>query len=516
MYQLSHNGVIVPRYEANGFHMRVKNQRVTLTAEQEEMALAWVKKQGTEYVEDRRFVTNFLRDFQRALNLDDALSPDDLDFSEIEAFVAAEKDRKLALTKEEKRRLAQTRKAKREANKQAYGYALVDGESVEISNYTAEPSSIFMGRGKHPLRGRWKVGPRTADITLNLSSDSPTPRGEWGARVWESDSMWVARWDDRLTGRKKYVWLADTFPLKQERDIEKFDKARELESKIRKVRGHIRRNLESSDRLRRKIATVCYLIDRLNLRVGDEKDKDEADTIGAATLRPQHVSFDADGVAHFKFLGKDSVSWHLKTRLPDPVEENLRECIARAQSAIFKGVRSDNVSAFLDEALPGLTAKVFRTYHATRAVKESLTRAAATREDPDFAKKHVAKMANLQAAITCNHKKKTPKRWRESLSKMEVRLRELKAKRKALSMKTFRKTETKVRRINKADERIHRLRLRITLKKKTKNYNLNTSLKSYIDPRGYYAWCQTVDYDWTNIYSKTLQRKFQWVETSDV
>ena len=334
--------------------------------------------------------------------------------------------------------------------------------------------------------------------------------------MWESDSMWIARWDDRLTGKKKYVWLADTFSLKQEREIEKYDKARELEAKIRKVRGHIRRNLESPDPLRRKIATVCYLIDRLKLRVGDEKDKDEADTIGAATLRPQHVSFDADGTAHFKFLGKDSVSWHLKARLPDPVEVNLRECIAQAQSALFKGVRSDNVSAFLDETLPGLTAKVFRTYHATHAVKESLTRAAITRDDPDFAKNHVAKMANLQAAITCNHKKKTPKSWRESLSKMEIRLRELKAKRKALSAKRFRKAETRVRRLTKAEERIRRLRLRITLKKKTKNYNLNTSLKSYIDPRVYYAWSQSVDYDWTNVYSTTLQRKFQWVEPSSV
>ena len=40
---------------------------------------------------------------------------------------------------------------------------------------------------------------------------------------------------------------------------------------------------------RRMIATACYLIDALCLRVGDEKDPDEADTVGATTLRPEHV-----------------------------------------------------------------------------------------------------------------------------------------------------------------------------------------------------------------------------------
>ena len=35
---------------------------------------------------------------------------------------------------------------------------------------------------------------------------------------------------------------------------------------------------------RRKVATVAWLILVPNMRVGDEKDPDEADTVGAITL----------------------------------------------------------------------------------------------------------------------------------------------------------------------------------------------------------------------------------------
>ena len=46
-------------------------------------------------------------------------------------------------TKEERKRMAAERKTKREANKERYGYAMVDGVRMEIGNYTVEPSSIM-------------------------------------------------------------------------------------------------------------------------------------------------------------------------------------------------------------------------------------------------------------------------------------------------------------------------------------------------------------------------------------
>ena len=40
------------------------------------------------------------------------------------------------------------------------------------------------------------------------------------------------------------------------------------------------------------------------MRVGDEKDPDEADTVGAITLRPEHIKIEGDTL-HFDFFGKD-------------------------------------------------------------------------------------------------------------------------------------------------------------------------------------------------------------------
>ena len=70
--------------------------------------------------------------------------------------------------------------------------------------------------------------------------------------------------------------------------------------------------LKIKDINQKKIATVCYLIFKLAMRVGDEKDPEEADTVGASTLRVEHIKFPQNNdkqFIEFNFLGKDSVPW---------------------------------------------------------------------------------------------------------------------------------------------------------------------------------------------------------------
>jgi DNA topoisomerase-1 len=62
---------------------------------------------------------------------------------------------------------------------------------------------------------------------------------------------------------------------------------------------------------------------------------------------------------------------------------------------------------------------------------------------------------------------------------------------------------------------IEKLKLQITAQAETRDYNLGTSMKSYVDPRIYYNWSKKVDYDWRKYYSKTLQSKFSWVEPEE-
>jgi DNA topoisomerase-1 len=564
MHQLIHNGILVPKYEPKGFSIKFKGKEIKLSPEQEEMAVAWVKKLGTPYVEDPVFVKNFFDDFSKALGVSG--SKDDFDFSEIIKFVNEEKLAKERMSKEEKKDLAEQRKKIREENKQKYGYAIVDGVQVELGNYIAEPSSIFMGRGNHPLRGRWKQGPKEEDIVLNLSPDAPTPKGNWKEIVWMPECMWIAKWDDKLTGKEKYVWLADTSFVKQNREKEKFDKAIELGKKYDLLMKHIRDNLTAEDVKTRKIATVCYLIDAVKMRVGDEKDKDEADTVGATTLTTKNVKIKENNIVEFDFLGKDSVHWHKEVQLPNEVINNLKEFIANPgkKGTIFAGVRSENVNEFLSSIVPGITAKVFRTYHATRTIDDYLKKNKVDEDDDEEYKKYVATLANLQAAIVCNHKRTLPKTWEKSLNKKIETLEKLKKQKVETKTKMEKKLEEKMekfeerikqaeekmekfkqagkeknvkdieekikklkkqmketkekmendlkKKMEKLEERIVAMKLKIDLAKQTRDYNLNTSLKSYIDPRVYYRWFKKVGFDWKKYYSKTLQRKFSWIE----
>ena len=576
--QLIHNGIVIPEIPLpSRLELRIRGERRQLSPRQIEMALAWARKQGTPYVEDSTFVRNFLQDFSAMLNINPPLTVDEVDFSPALKIVEAERAAKERLTQEERKALAAERKAKREQLKEQHGYAVVNGERVELGNYVAEPSSIFMGRGKHPLRGRWKEGPQQGDMTLNLSLDAPIPPGEWAEIVWQPESLWVARWRDKLSGKLKYVWLSDAAPIKQEREIAKFDQAVTLNENLAQVRAHIMRGLADPDAKQRMVATACYLIDALCLRVGDEKDPGEADTVGATTLRPEHVKFHPDGTVGFRFLGKDSVLWRKKIPLPPVVRQNLEELIQEARPSnsagngkrhptrdkpqVFPDIRSSDVNAYLSEALPGLTAKVFRTHHATQAVRESLSASGIEASDPEYKKWAAVALANIEAAVVCNHCKQAPANWRErrqranerqgKLKKRVARYRshvreardamtalrrdarekkkaaKTKAQRDRLRARYAKKMEKAKKKVETAKDRLQRAKATLDEAKtkdaiaaKKRTWNLGTSLKSYVDPRILYQWGQQVDYDvLESYYPEALRRKFAWVreqeQTSD-
>jgi DNA topoisomerase-1 len=591
MESLHHNGVLIPAsYEGKGLKIKIKAKEVKLTTEQEELAVAWAKKVGTPYVEDKVFAKNFHKDFSKKLGIE--VKPGDIDYSTIVAIIEKEREYKKNLPREEKKSLASKRKAIREANKEKYGYAIVNGERMELANYVAEPSSIFMGRGKHPMRGKWKEGPTKKDIILNLSPDAPKPRGKWKKIVWEPENIWIARWQDKLSGKMKYVWFSDSCSFKQKKEIEKFNKAKEFSDKLPKVKRHILKNLQSDDIKRRKIATVCFLIDKLKIRVGDEKDPDEADTVGASTLRKEHIQINGNGTVSFNFLGKDSVPHIFTTKLPSILIKNLEEFSSNTDSALFEGVGSSQVSEFLDEVMTGLSAKVFRTFYASDAVKTKLKKIKVEPEEPEYLKKFVATMANLEAAKVCNHKRTISKTWKSSLEKKKERIKVLKSRARIAQAKieqrindwtkkhegrmikqqdrlkaamerldksihemeekekqgkntTFLKKRIKSRkavvkqkqrikdmkvkqieRIKKLKERLEnrkqrdnsaleKIKLKIDIQKETKDYNITTSLKSYIDPRIYYEWGEQVKYDWKKYYAKSLHKKFSWLDCQE-
>ena len=528
---LRHNGIYVSPYDCKRFSVKIQGHPIKLGPKTEQMAVAWVRKMQSASPPDRVFYKNFIQDFLKQLKLENpSLSflehfyvecinriPDDgavegsanetpivsveVDFSEISKYLEQEKIKKLTMTKEEKRKLATERKARREALKEKYGYAVVDGKKIEIANWTAEPSCLFTGRGNHPRRGKWKEGPKEEDITLNLSPDSPKPPGNWKEIVWEPEKMYIAKWQDKLTGKIKYVWFSDSAFLKQRKEREKFDKAKQLGNVIPKIEEHIMRNLDAKDDERRRIATVCWLIFALNLRVGDEKDPGEADTVGAITLRPEHIKIESDSL-HFDFLGKDSVRWVKSINAPPILINNIEHYSKTCKEYLFEGIDSKKVSKFLSEQMNGLTAKMFRTWRTTKVVKKYLDNCNVKKEDAEYVKVFQAKMANLEGAKVANHKRMIPANFNERLAKKEARLKELEIQ---LEEKTKQGKKT-----DAISNRIEKTKLDIELAEKTKEYNLGTSLKSYIDPRVYLEWAAKVDFNLEKLYSKTLRKKYSW------
>ena len=545
--KLQHNGILFPPdFKSQGIRIKINGEHIEPNLIQEEMIYQWAKKKDApkpgiteKYIDDPVFQKNFILDFNKTLNGKfKNIKYTDIDFTQAYKLVDKEKEAKDLMTKEEKKALALKRKEIREEMKIKYGKAIMDEQEVEVGNYMAEPPGIFMGRGDHPMRGRYKPRVTSNDVTLNLGKEAKIPDGNWGKIVHDNDSMWIASWMDILTQKRKYVWLADTAGIKQERDKAKYDKAKNLAREIEKVKARIVKDMQSKVHKTKRIATACYLIYRTAMRVGDEKDPDEADTVGATTLRKEHIKLTGSTI-EFDFLGKDSVRWQEvipAEGIDKQFHDNLKELISNKKNTqeIFDGITSRHVNAYYSTLVKGLTAKVFRTYLASSVVSKYLREHDNIKSESNMKKLFHAKMANLNAARMCNHKRTIPKNFEQSLQKKKdtlsnvekskpwLKSEESLKKAESIAQKT-KKQKERVKKIKiqirnrkaKHAERIEKLQLQIELTQKTRDHNLGTSLRNYIDPRIFKTWTDEVAAEWEKLYTSALQKKFLWVKSDD-
>jgi len=218
-------------------------------------------------------------------------------------------------------------------------------------------------------------------------------------------------------------------------------------------------------------------------------------------------------------------------------QENLKKLIAKIKpkDEIFGNITSRHVNAYYSSIVKGLTAKVFRTYLATAVVKKYLVEHDNMKGKTANEKLYHAKLANLEAAMMCNHKRTIPKTFEQSLQKKRDSLKkrgkekawektkETLKKVEASQPKTDTQKKSKEKRIKtlneqvkkqklKHKERIEKLELQIDLSEKTKDYNIGTSLRNYIDPRIFKAWTDEVGAEWEKLYTSALQKKFLWVK----
>lgn len=108
-------------------------------------------------------------------------------------------------------------------------------------------------------------------------------------------------------------------------DCKKYERASRLKDNIVKVRSRYQELMSSPDQINNMLGVCTYLIDRLALRVGNEKGEDEADTVGCCSLRVEHIHFEDGQQITLDFLGKDSMRYLNTIKVEEMVHKRLKQ-----------------------------------------------------------------------------------------------------------------------------------------------------------------------------------------------
>ncbi|KAI5454361.1 DNA topoisomerase 1 [Naganishia albida] len=450
---LEHNGVLFPpAYQPLPKNIRMKydGKSVTLSEEAEEVAGFFAALLETDHAADKIFRKNFFEDWLKVLkehpSADSAQIKDleKCDFRPMHEYFEIQKDKKKQLTAAEKKRI----KAERDEIEKPYLYATIDGRKEKVGNFRVEPPGLFRGRGEHPKKGRFKYRLKPEDIVINIGADAPVPtpniEGNWKSVQHDNTVTWLAHWKENINGNSKYVFLSAGSTWKGQSDRQKFEKARELQKHVDRIRKDYTADLRSKIMADRQRATAMYLIDKLALRAGNEKGEDEADTVGCCSLRLEHVTLlpkddehPVDRIA-LSFLGKDSILYEQVVEVDPQVFKNIKIFKAEPKTQeddLFDRLTTSTLNKHLGSYMPGLTAKVFRTYNASWTFQEQLEH---TPKNGTVQEKIAAyNKANKDVAILCNHQKTVSKTHAASMEKLGDKLLGMKYQRMRLRYQLF-------------------------------------------------------------------------------
>lgn len=433
---LRHNGVIFPpEYQPLPSHVKLyyDGKPVDLPPQAEEVAGFFAAMLETDHVKLPIFQKNFMHDFLEVLNENGGTRNnveikdfEKLDFTKIAEYFQVQKEQKKQLSPQEKKQL----KLEKEEFEKPYKFCEIDGRIEQVGNFRIEPPGLFRGRGAHPKNGKLKRRVYPEDVVLNLDKNAPIPEPpkghKWGEIRHDNTVQWLSMWRENITNSFKYVRFAANSTLKGISDFKKFEKARMLKDHIDKVRADYKAKLKSPKTLDRQMAVATYLIDVFALRAGGEKSEDEADTVGCCSLRYEHVTLKPPNTVIFDFLGKDSIRYYQEVEVDAQVFKNLK-IFKRPPSGpghqLFDRLDPSILNKHLQNYMPGLTAKVFRTYNASKTMQDQLD---LIPNEGTVAEKMLRyNAANRTVAILCNHQRTVTKGHATSVQKATERIEEL-------------------------------------------------------------------------------------------
>ena len=398
-----------------------------------------------------------------------------------------------------------------------YMWATMNGKREQVGNFRVEPPGLFRGRGEHPKMGRIKRRIQPEDIIINIGKDAKVPEPPAGHRWKEvrhdQTVTWMAGWNDSINTKDwKYVQFGATSSVKSESDKQKFEKARTLHEHIGKIRDDYRKNMRKDNTETAQLAVTTYLVDKLALRAGGEKDEDLADTVGVTTLRVGHLKFMGPEDNHpypkieFDFLGKDSIRYHQEHAIERVAYDCLKRfCKNKKEDVdVFDKIDPSKVNAHLQTLMPGLTIKVFRTYNASITLYRLLEETTKPKATVPIMKSTYDE-ANKEVAILCNHQKGESKQHQAGMDKLNDKKKELEKE-----MKELRKADKNHKKLPSLKQRIEKLKLQMETKESLKTVSLGTSKINYLDPRITIAWCKKNEVPLPTVYTKALVQKFNW------
>ncbi|KAK9510729.1 hypothetical protein O3M35_005458 [Rhynocoris fuscipes] len=533
---LEHKGpVFAPPYEPLPKDVKLiyNGKEIELSEEAEEVATFYARMIEHDYTSKDIFNHNFFKDWRKTMTPKEKELITDLkkcDFRKIHAYFVKKSEERKAMTKEEKKAL----KEKNEELVKEYGFCIVDGHKEKIGNFKIEPPSLFRGRGEHPKMGMLKKRVMPEDVLINCSKDSkipqPPPGHKWKEIRHDNTVTWLASWTENVQGQVKYVMLNPSSKLKGEKDMQKYETARKLAHSIEKIRREYREDWKSKEMRIRQRSVALYFIDKLALRAGNEKDEDQADTVGCCSLRVEHIQLheEKDGkqfVVVFDFLGKDSIRYYNEVPVEKRVFKNLQLFMEgkKGSDDLFDRLNTLILNKHLNELMEGLTAKVFRTYNASWTLQEQLKELT----DPSYSLPEMIlayNRANRAVAILCNHQRSVPKSHQKSMENLKEKIAAKKAQieeaekqykcakkeAKRGSAKEQIVADKKKNALERLKQQLTKLEVQETDREENKTIALGTSKLNYLDPRISVAWCKKYNVPIDKIYNKTQRDKFRW------
>ncbi|CUM68050.1 uncharacterized protein PRCAT00005765001 [Priceomyces carsonii] len=431
---LVHNGVLFPpEYEPLPSHVKLyyEGKPVDLPLEAEEVASFFGQMVETDHAKNAVFQKNFFEDFLEVLKEAGGCNVTinefkKMDFSKMHAHFEEQKERKKAMSRDEKKRI----KEEKEKFEEPYKTCMLNGRKEQVGNFRIEPPGLFRGRGAHPKTGKLKRRVTPEDVTLNLSQDAkvpdPPPGHKWGDIKHDNTVTWLAMWKENIADSFKYVRFAANSSIKGVSDYKKFETARKLKYHISDIRKDYNKMLKDELMQNRQMATATYLIDVFALRAGGEKGDEEADTVGCCSLRYEHITLKPPNTVIFDFLGKDSIRFYQEVEVDKQAFKNLRifkKPPKQPGDNLFDRINPQMLNKHFQNYMKGLTAKVFRTYNASKTMQDQLD---LIKNEGTVAEKVVKyNAANRTVAILCNHQRTVSKNHENSVQKIGDKLKEL-------------------------------------------------------------------------------------------